>query len=147
MNSNESQVPIQEFSLDGIGYILFQPFSERYYEYHINSVNENGHLIEKQDVNKFFVKGHIGLIPQVGFFLDRFKSFIFLIETSKVIEVIANQGNVLAEIEKNLVKEMIKPKEENEESELKSKWKQLYQNSDSRVKEMFSKLQKGFWKS
>ena len=142
MNFQESQVGTDNFSLDGINYILFKPFSEKYYQYNINSLDENGHLLERLALSKFFVKQYISLVHDVIYLSERFKSFIFLVEKSQVIEVTPDQENLDEETKKILATETAKGKieEVNPVNNLQTKWEGLFGKGNARIREIHGKL-------
>lgn len=142
MNFQESQVGNDNFSLDGINYILFKPFSEKYYQYNINSLDENGHLLERLALSKFFVNQHINLVPDVIYLSERFKSFIFLVEKKQVIEVVPEQKNLDEKTKEILAMETAKGNTEEitPVNNLHTKWEGLFGKNNAKIREIHDKL-------
>lgn len=145
MNNENSQEDVI-FSLEGVQYIYFETFSENYYAYYINSVDENGHLIEKNKISNFFIQStnSFSCIPKILYMTDRFLKFVFIVEQNDVLEVSTDPESLKKELNNTLNREVLKPKEP-QENQLKEKWESLYGNSDSSIRHKFDRLKKMFW--
>lgn len=104
MDNQESQVP----NRDTISFIFFKPFSEHYYSYSINTI-ENSHLIERTEISKFLMNyAPPSIIRQTEYFYNRFFSFLYIKEL-KVIQVMETEevSDYIEDIVKNKVKEKL----------------------------------------
>lgn len=111
MNELKSQ-EIDIIDIQDITYIFFQPFSEYYYSYSINNV-DNYHIVERSDIPSLLQKVMPSFLHRKAeSYYTRFFSFIYVkelntIEVLEKEEIESHIGDILKEklIDKSLEKE------------------------------------------
>jgi hypothetical protein len=69
---------IQEIPLEGINFISFFPFSENFYRYCINSIDDNSHIIKRELTSRLIAGIRPKLTIDIFEMTRRFQAFIFI---------------------------------------------------------------------